>query len=391
MSKKGIPLIGILILGLAFLAQSVFDIIGFGADNIRLINTENGISFALDSNPSFHSNGNRNFHFVTRTGVRHVNDRGETRWQESFLLTQPQMAARGDIIAVGEANMGRVIYVYNSEGLMYTQHIDNPVRGFSVNSAGDLSVITQFDGGFEVLVYNQLRHNDHVFGMQVVQAVRPMQIPVIAEVSEDGRFVAIAYLDYSRHLSAAIEFWPIGHTPWGTDGLFAQTDFPDELFITMRFMADNHVLIITRSRIILYQIEGNVLQRIWTEYMSNEIDQLAFCGNDSFAFASGTALRPDGRYADPVGTVNIFNLSGPTGSYNLGRRVTYLSMDNNTVIAGAERYFHAVNSRGTSLWHHNVLHDVRDMIFLHDTDTVLIAGANRADVWRRQRVRNGGN
>jgi len=387
MSKKGILLIGVLIIGLAFLAQSVFDLTGFGANNMRLTNTDSGVSFAFDSNPSFHSNNSRFFYFVTRTGVRHVNDRGETRWQEPFVLTRPQMAARGDIIAVGEADMGRIIHVYNSEGLMYTQPLDNPARGFFVNSAGDLSVITQFDGGFEVLVFNQLRHNDHLFGTQIVQAVRPMQMPVAADVSEDGRFVAIAYLDYSRHLSTKIEFWPIGHTPWGTDGLFAQREFPNEALITMRFMADNHVLIITVNRIILLRIEGNTLQEVWSEYLYNQLDQLAFCCNSHFAFAAGTALRPDGRYADPVGTVNIFNLSGLTGSFNLGRRATHLSMDDNNVVVGAGRYFHAVNSSGTSLWHHNVLHDVQDMIFINDTDTVLIAGANRAEVWRRQRVR----
>ena len=387
MSKKGILLIGVIIIGLAVLAQSVFNITGFGADNIRLVNTDDGVSFAFDSNPSFHSNSSRFFYFVTRTGVRYVNERGETRWAEAFTLTRPHMAARGDIIAVGEADRGRIIYVYNSEGLMYEQPLDHPALGFFVNSAGDLSVITQFDGGFEVLVFNQLRHYGHLFGTQIVQAVRPMQVPVAADVSDDGRFVAIAYLDYSRHLSTVVEFWPIGHTPWGTDGLFAQREFPDEALIHIRFMADNHVLIITESRIMLLQITGNTLEEVWNIYLHNRLDQLAFYGNHRFAFAAGAALRPDGRYADPVGMVNLYDLSGLTGSYNMGRRVTDLNMGNNAAIVGADRYFHAINASGTSLWHHNVVHDVRDMIFLNDTDTVLIAGANRADVWRRQRVR----
>ncbi|MCL2362496.1 MAG: DUF5711 family protein [Defluviitaleaceae bacterium] len=388
MSKKGVVLIGIIIIAIAFLAQSVFGLSGFGASNMRLVNTDNGVSFAFDSNPSFHSNGGRFFYFVTRTGVRYVNDRGESRWSESFTITRPHMATRGDMVAVGEADSGRAIYVYNSEGHLYTQNLDHPARGFYINAAGDLAVIVQLDSGFEVSVYNQLRHYDRLFGTQISQTARPMHIPVVADVSECGRFVAIAYLDFDRHLSTLIEFWPIGNAPWGTDGLFAQMEFPGEGFINMRFMTDNNVLIITDSRITLQRIVGNALEEVWTEPLHNRLDQLAFCGNNRFAFAAGAPSTPDGRYADPLGTVNIFDISGQTGSFQLGRRITHLSMGNNAVIVGADRHFHAVNATGNSLWYYNAIHDVRDIIFLNDTDTVIIAGPNRAYIWRRQRIRD---
>jgi len=388
MSKKGIVLIGAIIIGLAFLAQSVFGLSGFGSDNVRLVNTNNGVSFAFDSNPSFHSNGGRSFYFVTRTGIRYVSDRGETRWPDSFTFTRPLLSTRGDIIAVGEADNSRVIYVYNSEGHLYTQNLENPARGFFVNASGDLTVIIQHDGGFEVSVFNELRHYDRLFGTQIAHTTRPFHIPTVADVSECGRFVAIAYLDVERHLSTLVEFWPIGSAPWGTDGLFAQMEFPGEALVNMRFMSDSNVLIITDKRITLQQITNNTLQEVWTQTLYNRIDQLAFCGNNRFAFATGVSSTPDGRYSDPIGTVNMFDINGQTGSFNLGRRITHLSMNNNAVIIGADRHFNAVSSAGNILWYHNAVHDVRDMIFLNDTDTVLIAGPNRAYVWRRQRIRD---
>jgi len=391
MSKKGILVIGLLILGLAMLVQFIFNLTNVGAEDMRLVNTNQSVSYAVDANPLFHSNDSRLFYFVTRTGIRYINDRGENRWTEQFNFTRPHMATRGDVVAIGESDRGRNIYVYNSEGLMYYEAFQHPTLGFFINANGYLSTILQLEGGFEVLVVNQLRSFEHLFRKQIFQADRPMEMPIATDVSEDGRFIAIAYLDLSRHLTTAVEFWFIDpNEVWGTDdGLFAQIEFPDETFISVRFMADNHVLLITEGRITLQQVVGNALQEVWTEELHNRLDQLAFYGNNRFAYVSGQALAPDGRYADPLGMLNIFDLSGRTGSFPLGRRATHLTMGHNAVIVGADRHFHAVNSRGTSLWHHNATIDVRDMIFLNDTDTVLIAGANRAYVWRRQRVRDG--
>jgi len=388
MSKKGILLIGVIIFALAMVVQFVFNLTSVGANDLRLVNTNFGVSYAIDANPSFHSNSGRFFYFTTRTGIRCVNDRGENRWSEQFNLARPHMATRGDIVAVGDTDRGRSIYVYNGEGLLYSETLDHPSVGFFVNSSGYLSVIAQTGAGFEILVFNQSRRFDELFRKQIFQSDRPMQIPVATDVSEDGQFIAIAYFDLNRHLTTAVELWFIDQTPWGTDGLFAQLEYIDEAFISMRFLADNHLLIVTESRISLYQITGNTPQEVWSEPLYNRLDQLEFCGS-RFAYVSGAPLYPDGRNADPVGTVNIFDLSGLTGRFYLGRRATHLSMGNNAVIVGADRYFHAVNARGVRLWHHIATHDVRDMVFMNDTDTVLIAGPTRAYIWRRQRVRDG--
>jgi len=388
MSKKGILLIGFIIFCVAIAVQFIFDLTSIGADDLRLVNTGHGLSYAVDANASFHSNNTRFFYFVTRTGVRYVNDRGETRWHETFNLTRPHMTARGDIVAIGEADRGRTVSVFNSSGLLYSETFNNSVLGFFINTEAYLSTIQQLDSGFEIQVHNHTRRFEHLFRKQIFQADRPMEIPVAVDVSNSGRYIAIAYLDLNRHLSTTVEFWFIDPSvaPIGTDGLFAGREFPDETFINMRFIADDHFLIITDSRITLYRIADNTLQDVWTENLYNRLDQLVFCGN-RFAYVSGSATNPDGSYADPVGKVNIFDLSGRTGTFNMGRRATHLSMSNNSVIVGANRYFHALNAQGTSLWHHNATHDVRDMLFLNDTDTVLIAGPNRAYVWRRQRAR----
>ena len=390
MTKKGILMVGVLIFALAALAQFTFNLLGVGAEDMRMINTGYGVSYAFDANATFYSSGSRSYYFAARTGIRLVPiGGGSGGWQESFSFTRPQLVTRGDVVAVGELGQSRKIYVYNSGGYMYSVDLTHPVTGFSVNAAGYLSVITQVDGGFHIQVFNQQHNNSHMWRWRSYHVDYPLRFPVAAEVSGDGRYIVIAYLNADgTQLATDVQFWEIDNQEarFGTDGLFAG-EFIEEAFITMRFMANNQLLIVTDNRIIMYSVSDIGVQEVWSQPLYNRLDQLAFCGNNRFAIAAGAPQRPDGRYADPLGTVNIFDLNGQTGRFYLGRRATHLSMGHNAVIVGSNRYFHAISARGTSLWYHHAVHDVHDMIFLDNTDNVLIVGTNRAYEWRRQRVR----
>ena len=387
MSKKGIFVVGLLLIALAAVAQYTFDLVGVGAQDLRMENTRQYVSYALDSSPSFHSNNSRFYFVTTRTGIRYVTSSGEQRWNEQFSLTRPHMAARGDIVAVGE-DEGRDIRLFNANGLINTVSLDNPAQGFFVNSGGDLSVIMTVDGGYHIHAFRR-NTSELFFRSNFHHQDNPMRFPVAADVSENGRYVAVAYLNLYWNMITEVEFFTADrYVRFGTEALFASEKFPDEVLIAMRFVSDNQILIITDNRIVMKSIDGNMVREDWTIPIHNRIDQLAFCNGGRFAFVSGESSRPDGRDADPVGTVNIFDINGLTGRFYLGRRATHLSMGHNAVIVGADRYFRAVNSRGVSLWQHTAQHDVRDMIFLDNTNTVLIAGATRAYVWRRQRTRD---
>jgi len=390
-SKKSIIVVGLLIFGFAFLTQSIFGWMNVGTEDMRLENTGVGVTYGFDAHPLFHSNGSRSFYFATRAGIRYVPVRGgDSRFAETFSFTRPHMATRGEVVAVGELDRGRAIYVYDSDGHLYTAPLESPVRGFFINEAGYLSVITTTDDGYAVKLFNTDAWREPFFTWYFYRT-SAMRSPVAADVSEDGQVVAIAYLNLSRQLTTEIEFMCIDRSVrrFGTEALFAEEEFQDEILLSMRFMADSKLLIITDRRVTVRRIDGNDVQEVWTVMLYNRLDQLAFSAGTQFAFVAGAALYPDGRNADPIGTVNIFDMSGLTGRFYLGRRATHLSLGQGAVLVGADRYFHAVSAGGESLWHHSVPHDVRGMYFLDNTNTVLIAGANRANVWRRQRGRDG--
>jgi len=364
---------------------------------VRMEPTGHSVSYTFDASPSFHSNNSRFFYFVTRDGISFRPSNGDVRWSYTFSFSQPLMVARGDIVAVGERYGGRRIYVFNSsDELLFRADFDYPVAMFSVNAAGFLSVVLQTSVGYRVYVHNQqsIRAGEYLYRQNIVGE---LYFPTAVEVSEDGRYIAVAIADLNVRVNTTVHLRYLNERDsrvWGLEyGLFAFETFADQIVYAVRFMADNRLVMATESQIMGYQIIAReytvtTKQPIWTIQLQNELSQMAFYGNRHLVYVTGDR-HLGATNGSPVGMVQIINTTDGerVGEFNMGRRATHLSVGHGAVLVGSDRNFHAIDLRGNHLWEHNSLHHTGDMIFLDDTDTVLIAGASRAEVNTRQRVR----
>ncbi|MCL2285478.1 MAG: DUF5711 family protein [Firmicutes bacterium] len=369
----------------------------FGQSHVVRMEPGYSIPFDLDANPSFHSNNSRFFYLVTRSGVqyRRVSDMS-AHWTESIGFTRAMTVARGDIIAVGEQSGGRSVHVFNPSGLMFTAEFDDPIVSFFVNETGFLSVILQTSFGYRIYVHNQqsIRAGVPLYSQNIADA---LVFPLAVDVSENGRYIAVAIVDVNVWKTTTIQFRYINDSDAraaGVDvhqGLFAAVML-EELIYTIRFMADNRLIIATPSEIRCYQIITRPYlvsepQRAWTINLQNELSHIGFDGNRHLVYVTGDR-HLNTLNGSSVGTVYIVNMNGThVGEFNLGRRATHLSVGHGAVIVGSDRNFHAIDLRGNHLWEHNSLHYTSDMLFIDGTNTVLVVGANRAEVNVRRRVR----
>jgi len=357
---------------------------------MRMMSTGHSISFGFDSHPSFHSNDAEFFHFVTRDGVRFMNAAEQIRWNEMISINRPIAVSSGDFVAVGEAN-GRIIYVFDQNGLVYRVFFDNPVLSFSVNGTGFLSAIVQYDTGPAVHVYNRYRTTLNPPLFHMTPLLSNLMQPVAVEVSNDGRYLAIAVLDFSAQISTVVQFRVLNlWDAWGLDGgLFAEETFPGQILTGMNFVEDDRLVVATNRQIRGFHLAETQprLRESWQHDLENEISHLAF-GSGYTAFVTGSPIIGANDPA-PAGALRIFNTAGrETVSFAVGRRATHLSMGQNAAIVGADRTFHAVSFGGAHLWDHISMFDTRQVLFLESTDSILVAGANRADSFVRRRIRN---
>lgn len=386
--------IAVMIVVAAVLAQFfLLPWLGFGvAGEMGIIGTDRVISYDFDSGAAFHSNDSRFFYFVTREGIRQYASNKNLMWHEPFTFNNPWLSARGDIVAVGEERGGRVIYVFNTNGFMFRVTLENPVLAFWVNETGFLSVITQYDGGYGVYVFNQYRttpENSLFHWSTFYDLIQPTHV----EVSPDGRYIVIAIVDLNFQVHTSVHFRYINQwDAWGTElGLFATQDFRGQLITALRFMDRNKLIVATTSQIACFQLgPGHTVSReLWTIDLENTKTHIDFYNGTHFAFVVGERLLMATGEGYPLGTVRIFGTTGiETGSFELGRRATHLRMGHNSIIVGGKRSFHAIDFRGTPIWEHISLFDTRDVLFLDDINTILIAASNQAEIFERRRIRD---
>ena len=391
-------IVGLSIASVLLVAQMyLLPVIGFGQDrDMRMMQTEYGVNYPLESSPQFHSNDSRFYYVVTHEGISMRSSNDVLVWHNSFSFNRQHASFAGDIVAVSELERGRVVHVFNDSGLMFSTSFDNPILSFNVNAAGYLAAIVHYDGGYGVYVLNSEHPSSGspLFSWSVFRNDRDLIHPIFAEVCEDGRYIVIAYVDLNTRVTTVVEFRYINQwDAWGTEmGLFAAEIF-NGVILAMRFMSGNRLLVVTAEEIICFQVgpDRMFVDVLWRNRLENRLDHIEFYGGSHFVLAIGDRLVGTFGEGYPVGTIHIYNMSGArTGSFQTGRRATLLNVGHNAVIAGADRSFAAIDFRGVLLWEHVAMFDTRDVIFLDDTSSILIAGPNRADVFRRRRVRDDG-
>ena len=366
--------------------------------HIRLESTGHGVSYDFDASPSFHANSSGDFFFATRDGLQYRSSGGLQHWSHSFAFNNPIMVTRGNVVGVGEPR-GRRVYVFGTNGLLFSRDFDQPVMTFSVNNMGFLAVVLQYPNGHHrIQVFNPQQFSEPLYNRLVVNEEGGLWFPTAVEVSDMGRYVVVAMLDLNTMLTTTVEFGYINESDAaGVNdrfGVFASEILHGQIVSAVRFMAGDRVIVTTTAYILCFQLVvpshgPTMLQEAWRIELENTIDHIDFYGGRYLIYIVGD--RNLGVTDAPaVGTVHIVNMNGHVETpFSLGRRATHLSVGHGAVLVGADRNFHAVTLGGAHLWEHNALFDTRgrQVIFLDNTDTILIGGANRADVHERRRVR----
>ncbi len=378
-----------LILIAGIIQYILFNVFGFG-DGRSLAMTDTGkfVSYGIGSNAQFYSYDDDHFYFCTKDGIEYVSSDGATEWKEIYSLSNPDMVTAGEMVAVGDS-MGGTVRVFNSEGLLYSVDLDYPLLTFSINRTGILSVILQLDAGYSAHIYNRRNTIEPLARYEIHDA---LMHPVSVDVSEDGRFAVIAMLNLNVRLESRVMFYYTNETDaWGTDnGMVAAQDYPGEFVLDVRFMEDNRALVFTDGQVSCFIPGDNISwPEAWSFPLHNEIGLMAFYGGSHFALTMGDKLLNDPEAAEP-GEVFIYDVKGtglPTGQFSLGRKATSLSMGRGCVLVGANHRFYALNKQGERLWDYTATADARSVYFLDDTNTVLMAGGNRANIMRREKER----
>ena len=344
------------------------------------------IRYDHNSNAIIYSDNTSGFYICTKDGVRFFSTSGELRWESVFSMSQPIMATNRQFIAVAEYR-GRSLHVYNSiSGEQYVKEFDHPILSFSVNTRGFSSVILARDDAYVIQVFDSIGNVPFNMNYPTTNI-----FPIATAISNDNRILAISYLDITANMTSQITYSYINKSEdrgISSDGMFAGTEHKNQIVGILNFIDSNSLIAISDSEI--SNIDVELAEKRWTYEFDNELDKFGLLNDRTFALALGKPIL--NRDAEPLGTVKIYNTNlDEMGAFSLGKTVTYMSTGHNSSIVGSGRVYSALNRSGKLLWEYHATTDLKEVMFLNNTDNILIATNTEAQILRRVRTRNRDN
>ena len=333
--------------------------------------------FAADREVSFGGRGavfvaDNGFFVSTNESVRFFDNRGREIFRHGITMIHPALIGRGNYAAVAEQG-GQALVILNQHSHLYTIRTQAPIVSFAVSHQG-LAAVIAFDGiNYAISVYSPqgLIHSADTGHFSSTF------IPAAIDISNDGRFLAISYLDIGdAQMNSVVQFISLDD-----GGVFAMTAANHERFIgVIRFMDDNRLLTISDRCISLINPYSRA-EVLWEIELNNRIASAEFGGN-WFAIAyADELLNHSGR---PANTIVVYNLHRQEiFTYSSPRSITSLSSKNGSLILGANHHFTALSPSGDTIWQHIAPNNVTALHFLDDADTALAVSPTNAVILHR--------
>lgn len=295
------------------------------------------------------------FLLCTKDGVKYFIAMGAQKWNDTFNMTSPVMVQEGDYIAVGDMG-GKMVRVYNREGLLYELQAEGSPVQFAVNEKGYLSLITKHTNAYHIYIYNAK-------GNLLKERVEESRgvYPLCADISDDSRVFAVSYLD-TTDLSPVgkICFFYIGQedSETHTDSMFAGVEKTDEIIPVVQYRKGNVLAAVSDKAI--YGIDSDGVE-VWSYPLENTIDQAAFGNKEYIVLALGDSVaNKDGR---AKGTVCWLDGNGKErASYESGETVTYLYAGEKGVSLGNGREYTGLTHSGGESWNYTATSDLTDLM-----------------------------
>ena len=339
-----------------------------------VVTSENktGIKIESGSKTTFIGFGN-NYLYCTKDGVKYFDSGQNQKWNSTYTMASPSVVNNGSYTAVAEAQ-GRSVKVYSEVGELYSVSSEGIIMQVSVNRIGSIGLILKTDSGYKVQLYDEngnliMERFDEDEGVY----------PIAVDISADKKVLAVSYLDTTdiEMVSKILFFYTSREDTKNTEAgeFFASVEKVGEIVPAIKYMNNGIFMAVGDKSVFTMDSTG---KEVWNDEIYNKIDKITFSG-EYLVMAMGEPL-PDKDGAQN-GTVRILSTTGKkSNDYVFSKTVTYLKAYKNGIVIGNNRDFTALNYNGKLLWEHTATQDVKDIILMSSSGSVLYVTNNSADI-----------
>ncbi len=311
------------------------------------------------------------FLVCTKDGVKMYESVNNLIWNDTFTMTTPTAIQEEDYAAVGDMS-GRVVRVYNTNGLVYQVQAEGSLMQFALNANGYLSLITKEEKGYRISVYDA---KGNILKARVEESSGVY--PLCSDVSDDNRYFAVSYVDTSDiKLTGRILFFYINSTDSENyaDSMFAAVEKNNELPAKLGFMEGNILCVLTDSSLSGYNTSG---EENWNIALTNTVSQISFGNKEEVVLALGESLS--GMEGVEKNTfIAVSSKGAQKFSNQMEKEITYLYSGADGIVAGCDRNYKGFTLSGRESWTYTATMDLNSIFPLGNIQTVMIVSQESA-------------
>ncbi len=352
------------------------NLLGASSNTYGMRETEIRFKYDFQSCADFGS-GTSGAFYSTKDGMKYIGADGSELMSHTYTLISPVFVHEGDYGAVYE-HKGKTLYVYDKNGLLYNKTFDGGILAVSMNARGYTGIITQAGEFYDIYVYNDK-------GIALKKYIyRESPFPISVDVSDDGRILAVAFLDFGGvDITSKTILIYINQSEYinYADGIFGSINGNSGQYLGMiKFMNGNNLLAVSDAEIALYNTTGSC-EKKWSYSLGNKLSAISFIGTNGFAVALGKPFI--NKTAEAENSVFFYDLTlKKTGEYLCGGEILGLSSGYGSVLIEESKKITAVTKEGKELWSFNTTQDIKSAQFIDNTSTVLISSGNEAVIYK---------
>ena len=322
---------------------------------------------------------NKKVFYLTNDGIQRFDQNGKNLWSDTFNMSSPVMITDSGIVAVMEKN-GRTVRLYKENGPVSTIDSDNPIISASVNSIGNLCVITKSET-YYLNVYNQ--NGEKIFDGNFAASDG---LPLCSDISDDGKILSVCFLDINDiNLKSRVCFYYIGETnlehDTDSDYMFASYIEEDSVVGVLSFMENNCVAVLSDNELSIISLNPTASEKYKQNLkyeFANQITAADLSNKRIVAIALGEAGL-NSKNPLKSHTVKLFNCKGSEiGSYEAEKNIDALKTSGNNVLISMGRAFAAIDYKGSLIWEYKAIQDIKDIFFLSSAENILLVSINEA-------------
>lgn len=325
----------------------------------------------------------KEFLLCTKDGVKYFTSMGDQKWSDTFNMTSPTLIQEGNYMAVGDMG-GKVIRVYNRDGMLYDLQAEGSPVQFALNESGYLSLITKSSNAYRIRIYNAK-------GTLLKERVEESSgiYPLSSDISDDNKAFAVSYLDTTdiAPIGRVLLFYISADDSENyTDSIFAAAlEKTDEIIPVVSYRKNGALAVISDKAVYGIGSDGSEL---WSYPLENTIDQAALGNKEYIVLAFGDSVADkDGR---EKGTVCWLDGSGrEKTSFETGESVTYLFSSEKGVVIGNDRDYIGVTHSGSETWNYTATADMSDLLPMEKLNRVMTVGKEQVSIFDMTKAQKG--